>query len=139
VRAFVFLLGFLALLAGGGAYNYHRNAYLDEATQFRPYRGLSDADLQTLLRAYESRHKRMQTNFAGPGPDVAVEHLGASDLGGKVKAFDHFEVEHQRWKEGRREMLGEEVTVDSLRKEQALRRQGLDNPWTRILRRATTL
>ena len=60
-----------------------------------------------------------------------------SDLEAKISAFEHFQREHERWREGRRQILGEQTTVDALRKEQQLRAQGLHKPWVRIYRRVT--
>ncbi|MEM7412859.1 MAG: hypothetical protein AAF430_21685 [Myxococcota bacterium] len=72
------LLVLLAILAGGGAYNYHRNLDLEQAEQ-RPYRTLSDADLATLLAATEAESERLDGRYEqarGQGASRATGQAG---------------------------------------------------------------
>lgn len=56
------LLVLLALLAGVGTWNYQRNAAA-EAAEVRPYRTLSEADLGTLIAAYEAEVAQLEKRY----------------------------------------------------------------------------
>ena len=57
------MLGVLvAILGGAGAWNYQRNL-AEEAKEPRPYRSLSDADLQQLRAAYEGEIARLDPRY----------------------------------------------------------------------------
>ena len=133
------LLLLLVLLVGlGGAWNYRRNEPLDEELAFRPYAGVSDEDLQALLDAHQERVLHMAQDFTGGGPDTSMRHLAPSDFRGKIKQFERFQQDHERWRQGRREMLSEQTMVDAVEHERSIRRRGLHQPWGRIMRRVTT-
>jgi hypothetical protein len=137
MRALVVLVVLLVGIAGGGFVNYQRNAALDQELEFRPYKGLSDADLAALRDAYEKSVGQMESSLGNPDGDV-FRKVKPGDFGGKVKAFERFQQENERWKQGHRAALENRATIDAIKKEQGIRRSGLDDPWKRILRRATT-
>jgi hypothetical protein len=137
VKPFLLLLGLCALLLGGGFVNYQRNAGLDKDLQFRPYAGYSDKDLDAMRKAYEKQVGQMRSGL-GEVDQSRIARTKPSDYQSKLREFERFQKENERWKEGHREMLGSQVVVDAIKKEQEIRRAGLDNPWNRILRRATT-
>lgn len=139
MRALNLFLLVVLLLVGGGYVNYQRNAHLDKDLEFRPYKGLSDEDIQTLIQAHGDQVQQMASSLAGQAPDARVEHLAPSDIQARLEAFESFQSEHQRWRDSRRELLSGQVMVDALRKEQEIRAAGLDKPWMRVLRRATTI
>lgn len=132
------LLLLVALLVGGG-YNYHRNAPLDRELEFRPYAGLKDADLAALLAVHRAKRDQIAASFGERGPEAGFAALAPSDYPGKVTAFERFQRENERWKQGRRDMLTQQTMVDALELEQRIRSEGLDQAWARILRRAVTL
>jgi hypothetical protein len=127
------------LVAGGGYLNYNRNAHLDADLEFRPYKTLSDEDIQTLIDAQGEQVQQMVSSLSGQAPDARVGHLAPSDMQARLEAFESFQSEHQRWRESHRELLSGQVMVDALRKEQEIRAAGLHKPWVRILRRVTTI
>lgn len=129
----------LGLVCGGGYYNYQRNAHLDKDLKFRPFAGITDPELQVLVEAYETKMQHMARNFGASGPQVHNRRAAPSDLPSKVAAFEQFQRENERWKEGRRQILSESATIDQLRHEQKIREQGLHKPWVRMMRRVTTM
>ncbi len=138
MNAPVLLVLLLGLIGAGGYANYQRNAELDQELEFRPYAGLSDADLDALLEAYQQELSQIEDSL-GNGPDGSVfRGTKPADLGGKLKAFERFQQENERWKRGHREAINQKVVLDALRQEQAVRRAGLHKPWRRIMRRVTT-
>lgn len=56
------LLGVLAVAAVLGAWNFHRNVQ-KEAEVFRPYRGVSEAELTQLAEAYGAEAERAQAQW----------------------------------------------------------------------------
>ena len=137
VLGIIFLV--LVALAGAAVFNYQRNAPLDKALEFRPYAGLSDADLQALIDAYQTDVVQ-KTQGLGGGPDVGIisrPHPSAFDE--KLRAFERFQAENERWKQGHRAAIEGRVIVDRLLKEKAIRDAGLHEEWRRVLRRVVTL
>ncbi len=56
------LLGVLAVAAVLGAWNYHRNLTKEEQV-FRPYRGVSEAELTQLAEAYRAEAERADAQW----------------------------------------------------------------------------
>ncbi len=131
------LLAIVGALLGVGFINYQRNEALDKDLQFRPYAGYATPDLQALRKAYEQQAGQMR-GALGEVDQSGIARTKPSDYQGKIEAFERFQRQNEDWKEGHRELLGTQVIVDQIKKEQELRRAGLDNPWNRVLRRATT-
>ncbi len=128
----------LVALAGAAWFNYQRNAPLDKDLEFRPYSGLSDGDLASLIDAYEL-DVVTKTQGLGDGPDHSgISRSAPSDFGGKLQAFERFQAENARWKAGHRAAVEGKVVIDRLLKERAIRDAGLDQEWRRILRRVAT-
>jgi hypothetical protein len=136
-----FLLGILALLLAGAAYNYHRNAALDRDINSRPYERLSEADLEVLEKAYEGEVEALRGRMKRLGAPEGFfeEPTHRSDLAARVKAFERSQRTNGHWKVIHRKALEQEVELEAVRKEQEIRRAGLDRFWRRILRRVTTL
>lgn len=126
--------------AGGGAYfNYQRNAPMDKELEFRPYKGLSDADLETLIEAYRANITSL-TQQLGSGPDYSgFQRVRPHDFGGKLEAFERFQEENERWKVGHRKTIEGKVVVDALLLEKSIRDRGLHKESVRIMRRVTAL
>ena len=138
-NAQIVLIG-LVVLVVGGAYNYQRNAGLDQDLTFRPYRGVADADLAVLAQAYEEElealHRRYET-FAKPSD---VESQGSeSGVIVNLSDFERSQRVNERRKAFHRKILDREVELETLQTEQRIRSQGLDQEWKRILRRVITL
>jgi hypothetical protein len=137
MRALVVAVVLLLAVGGGGFVNYQRNAPLDRDLEFRPYKGLSDTDLAALRDAYVKSVGQMESSLGNPD-DGVFRKVKPGDFQGKVQAFERFQKENERWKEGHRAALENKATIDAIQREQGIRKQGLDDPWKRILRRATT-
>ncbi len=137
MRALVVAVVLLLGLGGAGFVNYQRNAPLDRDLEFRPYKGLSEADLGALRDAYEKSVSHMEGSLGTPD-DGVFRRVKPGDFQGKVQAFERFQKENERWKDGHRAALENRATIDAIKREQGIRKAGLDNPWRRILRRATS-
>lgn len=130
----------LCALTIGGFVNYRRNAPLDAELQNRTYADLKDPDLDTLIQAYEEETRRLGAWVEQePSARVPSQALDASDLGGKVKTFERYQRETNRWRSLRQEVLQREATLEALNKEKNLRARGLNQRWRQILRRVITL
>ena len=139
-KAFAGLLILVVAVAVGGYYNYHRNAHLDDELKNRPYAGLSDADLDALLQAYQGEMKGLEGRLAGYGKDRTrvMDGFAPADLHGKVQAFESFARKNNSWRDVNRQRLGHEVEVEKLEREKNIRAQGLHIEKNRILRRLLT-
>lgn len=129
----------VVVLGVAGFWNYDRNEHLDKDLEVRPYAGLSDGDLDGLLEAYEAQAATLQQSLGGGPDDSGLRRIRPHDLGRKVEAFERFQAENRRWKEGHRKALASQVEIDRLRRERKIREAGLDQEWRRILRRVITL
>jgi hypothetical protein len=112
------LLVLLLGIAGGGAYNYHRNWQAEQAAP-RPFRGYGDAELQALIQAYEQEFEVLASRR--PSAPPADEIPGGALLGERVEAFERARAAG----EAHRQQLGEraqrEAALRELTKERALR------------------
>ena len=125
----------LALVAGLGTYNYLRNAAAEEEI-FRPYRGVSDEELEELAAAYSEAVETANARYEaarGRGGGVRERHL----LGQRVS-----EYERQRRRSARvRNLGGNAAELEaSLRavEEEVRYREANRDPWKRVLRLALT-
>ncbi|MFQ5513455.1 MAG: hypothetical protein ACE5FG_03385 [Myxococcota bacterium] len=130
----------LALLLVGGAINYERNADLDAELERRPYAHLPSADLEAMLAGTEAELTELR-RWVGEEPRMrrTAQRPDASDLGGKLQAFERYQRETRQWSARRAAVLEREVTVEAIRRELSFRERGLDRAWRRVLRRALTL
>jgi hypothetical protein len=140
-KFFAVLMGLIVALAVGGYYNYQRNAPLDKELENRAYASLSDQDLEALISAHTAERDAVRSKLGGGKADPTRVMYGyaPSDLKGKVKAFDHFQKRNSRLKELNRVALQHQVVIEAIQLEQSIRERGLDEEWTRIMRRVTTL
>jgi hypothetical protein len=133
------LLLVLVALVAVGAYNYHRNEGLDRELQNRPHAGISTKDLDVLAAAHKSELERLDRKLGAQSDGTReVARYAPSDLKGKLQGFDRFQTRNKAWKELYREKLDQELALEGIEKERALRRQGLDRRWVQVWRRATT-
>jgi len=139
-KILVVLLVLVLCVGGAGYWNYQRNAPLDAELQNRPYAAYSDDELSLLREAYESEkssHERRLERVAQSGG--AEQAYAPSDLSGKIDGFRAAQKQSARWKRARDEVLDREVEIERLQHELSIRARGLDDEWTRIMRRVTTL
>jgi hypothetical protein len=139
-KALLALVVLAAVVAGGGYWNYQRNAYLVADVEVaRPYGSLSDSDFKQLLAAYEAQAQRARGGVSNtPGEADQVDAYDSSDVGGRAQGFESFQRQNDKWKRERGHAMEEEAMVQALRKEKALRDRGLDDPAERFWLRLTT-
>ncbi len=129
----------LLLLPVAGYANYRRNAPLDKELQNRIHANLSDADLLALIEAYQLETKRLGASVTeAPDGGDELDGIAPEDFGGKVKAFQDFQVYNRQWRRSRAGLFEQEAALEELRREQSIRDRGLDKPANRILRRVSS-
>ena len=85
-RSVIMPLLVLAILVGAGAWNYRRNAAVEEE-DYRPFRGYTDEAIEQLIDAYEDQHERSSKRFeAAASRKVNVE--GKAYFGEQVQEFE---------------------------------------------------
>jgi hypothetical protein len=115
----VTLLLLLAILVGAGAWNYRRNAAVEE-DEYRPFRGHTDEAIEQLIEAYEGQHERRSERFeAAANRNVKVE--GKGYFGEQVQEFER--VQHiSENKRALRDGLAETQTSLKLLREESAKR-----------------
>jgi hypothetical protein len=122
-----------------GAFNYMRNAPLDEELKQRPYAGISDADLASLLAAYGQQVEHARAGVAEePSTHDFNDPERFGHYGEKVEAFEKFQHSNDQWKQARGQLFGEQTALKDLRHEASIRERRLHQPWPRIWRRVST-
>jgi hypothetical protein len=136
------LLAILAVLLGGGAWNYQRNAHMaEEAKVPRPYKSLSMEQLDSLLDAYTQEKTKLQKSLAKlEGQGDASGSYAPSDLKGKVGGFERAQKQAGRYNDVHSAMLDREVEIDRIQAERSRRASGndSDSAWALALRRIVT-
>jgi hypothetical protein len=129
------LLLLLLIIGGAGAWNYHRNAAIEDQ-EYRPYRTHSDEALQALIDAYESERdssRKAYMDLAGERTDVRSKAM----LDEQVAEFERIQTHGNQARAARDVAAGLQVSLKELKKEQARRAVDADG-FARILRLATT-
>jgi hypothetical protein len=130
------LLVLLAILVGAGAWNYRRNAAVEE-NDYRPFRGYTDEAIEQLIDAYEGQHELTSKRFdAATGHDVKVE--GKAYLGEQVQEFERVQRISQSTR-ALRDDLAESQTSLKLLKEEAAKRAGERQKLKTFLKRLLTV
>ena len=139
-KAVLAIVVLLAVVVGGGYYNYTRNAGLVADVEGpRPYKSLSDADFKKLLAAYEGELAHAKQGVANsPGEAAQIDSYDSSDVGGKAQGFASYQRQNERWKHERGRVMEQEHMVKELRTEKAIRDRHLDDDWARLWLRLTT-
>ncbi len=136
-----FLLVLLIVgLCAGGFLNYRRNEHLDTELQNRTYADMSDENLVALIEAYQQQVTQLaaQVSEAPHGQDE-VDGFAPSDIHGRVRGFESFQLYNQTWRNRRAELFEQEGALKELEREQSIRDRGLDKPWNRMKRRVLSL
>ena len=134
--ALIPLLALLLLLAGGGAWNYHRNL-ARESHEDRPLRGYAEADLQKLLSAYEQEVKQAASRASATRRAKPRDTQGQL-VGESVHEFERVQRASRRVREANGDVAEVEMMVDRIKLELSYRDQERD-PTAIFLRRLTSL
>ena len=137
-----YLFGLFVLvvaLAGGGYYNYNRNAGMDaDRMEKRPYRDVPTAALLQTSASTKKDIARAKGRVASaPSGASAIDRTDASDNGARARAFEDFQHTNDAWKNQRGAVMEQEAVLKELEHEKALRDKDVDD-WTRIKRRVLT-
>jgi len=118
----LFVLALLLLaLAGGGAFNYHRNLQAESEDKGpRPFEAYSDTELEALASAYEQEAKAMRAQY----DQVRLRGAGVKDthlLADGIVEFERVQQSSARMRSAGSRVADREVTVDQIREEQKFR------------------
>jgi hypothetical protein len=113
------LLLLLAILVGAGAWNYQRNAAVEEDV-YRPFRGYTDEAIEQLIDAYEGQHERSSQRFeAAASRDVEVE--GKAYFGEQVQEFERVQRISRNTRALRDELAESQTSLKLLKEESSKR------------------
>jgi hypothetical protein len=127
--------------AGVGAWNYRRNAAMEqEVVEHRPYRQLSEKDLGLLEEAYQQElavYTRKVEQYARAA--AASGNLpGPTDLQGNVDSFQRVQASAERMRQVQGALREREAEIANIKRERELRAKPSEGRWDRILRRTLT-
>jgi hypothetical protein len=115
----VTLLLLLAILVGAGAWNYRRNAAVEE-DDYRPFRGYTDEAIEQLIDAYEGQHEQRSERFeAAANRNVKVQ--GKAYFGEQVQEFERVQRISKNTRALRDEIAESQTSLKLLREESSKR------------------
>jgi hypothetical protein len=129
------LLVLLAILAGGGAWNYQRNLEA-EARQPRPYRGYSDEDIEKLVAAYQQEIDALARRYEHES-GVRADVRKGGQIGEQLQEFERIQKRSRAVRETGYRLSEREATMKLLEQERAWRARNRDELQT-FLRRVFT-
>jgi hypothetical protein len=113
------LLLLLAILVGAGAWNYLRNAAVEE-DDYRPYRGYTDEAIEQLIDAYEGEHERSSKRFESAA-SRKINVQGKAYFGEQVQEFERVQSISQNTR-ALRDGIAESQTGLKLLREESVKR-----------------
>lgn len=130
------LLAFLAVVAGLGTWNYFRNAASEEQV-FRPYRGVSEAELAQLASAYRAEADQAGVRY-GAARDRAGSVRDHQLLGERLDEFERVRRRSERTRELGARTSELESTLVEIEREQGFREAERDR-FALFLKRLLTI
>ena len=115
----VAVLAVLALLAGLGAWNFFRNLHSEQQV-FRPYRSVSDAELEQLAEAYSAESERAGVRY-GAAQSSGAEVRDHPLLGERLDEFERVRRRSERTRELGARASELESTLGALDEEMRIR------------------
>lgn len=131
------LLLVLIGLLGAGGYNYHRN-YEAEAAVPRPYASYEDADLATLLAAYQDENAALEQRYQAARTSAGQRDSRTGLLGENLRAFEEAQRRSQASRGIGEKLSMQQAAAREIEAELALRRAHAD-VWKLHLKRLVTL
>jgi hypothetical protein len=132
------LLVMLAVMAGVGGWNYHRNLVLEtEQAGSRPFEGYSDTALVDLAAAYREQAEMLERKYK-----ASLEtRRGVRDRGGlimeKISEFDRVQKIGSSIRVATSHVADSEARLREIQDEQAWRRN--ESQWSLHLKRLTNI
>jgi hypothetical protein len=124
----------LAALVVGGGVNYRRNVAA-EASAFRPYRGVTDAELASLIEAQEREAEAAESAWKR-GSRARAPLRGGDELMQQIRDFDRARQSSERKRELSLRAAGGQGDLERMQRERDLRKQQGEG-WRRALYFAT--
>ena len=118
------LLFLLAIVGGAGAWNYHQNLEAEKLV-YRPYRGYSAEDLQTLEDAY-SGHTDLTNERYQKTVSKRAEARSMSLLGEQVHEFERVQVIARQKRDARDNLADSQANLELVEEEKRLRAKEQD-------------
>ena len=123
-NTFVQLLLLLAIVGGAGGWNYHQNLEA-EKREYRPYRGYSEEDLETLREAYAG-HTDVTNERYQAALSKRTEARTMSLLGERVREFERVQGIARQKRDARDRLADSQATLQMIEQEARRRAQEQD-------------
>jgi hypothetical protein len=132
------LLVVLCALAGGGAWNYHRNWTAEKAAEeARPLSGYDTADLEALADAYRQEIRREGARYE-KSRGARAEARDRAYFDEQVQEFEMVQRQSERAREAGARLSESEAALRDIEAELG-RRGPRESEWQAHLRRLTTI
>ena len=118
------LLLLLAIVGGAGGWNYHQNLEAEKRV-YRPYRGYSEADLQTLEDAY-SGHTALTNKRYQKTVSKRADARSMPLLGEQVREFERVQGIARQKRDARDRLADSQATLQLIEQETRKRAQEKD-------------
>lgn len=126
----------LVLLLGGGGWNYYRNWDADQQIP-RPYRGLSEADIEALAASHRREAEALEARYAA-ARESRARTGGGQLLGDRIDDFEAAAAQGRRTRALGGALSEREAVLAELARE--LERRDAERDWLRFhLRRLVTI
>jgi hypothetical protein len=116
----ILILALLVGLGAAGEYNYKRNQAAEEASGGRKYRGYSDAEIASLIRAYEREVETLEARYdAAKSREIQTRGGGLIDQ--QVEEFERTRKQSAATRSMGADVAQKEAVLRELRREQSMR------------------
>jgi hypothetical protein len=121
----ILILALLLGLGAAGEYNYKRNQAAEEKSAPRTYRGYSDAEIASLIQAYEQEVEALDSRYdAAKSRDIQTRGGGLIDR--QIEEFERARKQSAATRSMGADVAQKEAVLRELRREQSMRRGGAD-------------
>lgn len=121
----ILILALLVGLGAAGEYNYRRNQATEERSAARKYRGYSDAEIASLIQAYEHEVEALDSRYdAAKSREIQTRGGGLIDQ--QIAEFERTRKESAATRSMGADVAEKEAVLRELRREQSMRRGGGD-------------
>ncbi len=115
MKTLIGILVLLGLLGGVGYWNYERNVEAEEQV-YRPFRGYSDGDVESMARAYRAEIERYRKEWR-EAREVRTRAAGTGHVDDRAREFERVQGNSTQIRALKRELAERQATLAELDQE----------------------
>ena len=117
----ILILALLVMLGAAGEFNYQRNKAADERAAPRTYRGYSDAEIATLIEAYQQEVDALETRYSA-AKSRSIETRSGGLIDEQIREFERAQEAGASTRSIGADVAHRDAVLRELQREQSLRR-----------------